>query len=87
MICVPHTKSLARVAEYGRPVTARTGPIPVTLAALLAITGIVWILQGIGYLPGSFMSGDPTWAYVGAALLVVAAALAIVAYRSRAASR
>jgi hypothetical protein len=54
------------------------------IAALLAVTGIVWILQGTGYLPGSFMSGDPTWAYIGAAVLVVAVVLAASAYRSRA---
>jgi len=53
------------------------------IAALLALTGVVWILQGIGLLPGSFMTGDPTWAYIGAALLVVAVFLAASVYVRR----
>jgi hypothetical protein len=43
-----------------------------TLLGVLAIlAGGVWILQGIGVLPGSFMSGDPTWAWIGAGTGVV----------------
>lgn len=53
------------------------------LAAVLGLTGMVWFLQGTGYLPGSFMTGDPTWAYIGAALLAVAAVMSMSAYRSR----
>ncbi len=51
------------------------------LAALLALTGIVWILQGIGVLPGSFMTGQIVWAVIGAALLPVSGALLWVARR------
>jgi hypothetical protein len=29
------------------------------LAILLVAGGIIWILQGINVLPGSFMTGDP----------------------------
>jgi len=53
------------------------------IAAVLGLTGIVWILQGIGYLPGSFMSGDPTWAYIGTVVLFGAILLAGSAYRRR----
>lgn len=41
------------------------------IGALVAIAGGVWLLQGIGVLPGSFMSGDPTWAWIGGGTLVV----------------
>ena len=34
------------------------------LALLVAAAGIVWLLQGINVLPGSFMTGDPFWATV-----------------------
>lgn len=51
------------------------------IAALLAVTGIVWILQGVGILPGSFMSGDITWTYIGSAVLIGAAVLAASALR------
>jgi len=55
-----------------------------TLAVLLDLTGIVWILQGIGVLPGSFMTGDITWAAIGAVLLFVSGLLLWSAYRPRA---
>jgi len=51
------------------------------LAVLLGLTGIVWILQGIGVLPGSFMTGQIVWAVIGAALLPVSAVLFWVARR------
>lgn len=35
-------------------------------AVLLALSGLVWILQGVGLLPGSYMTGDPQWAVNGA---------------------
>lgn len=35
------------------------------VAALLILTGVVWILQGIGVLPGSFMTGQIEWAVAG----------------------
>lgn len=34
--------------------------------ALLA--GLVWMGQGVGLIRGSFMSGDPLWAVIGAVL-------------------
>lgn len=53
------------------------------IAAVLGLTGILWILQGIGYLPGSFMTGDPTWAYIGTVVLFCAILLAGSAYPGR----
>ena len=40
------------------------------VGAVLALVGIVWILQGINVLPGSFMTGQIKWAYYGAIALV-----------------
>lgn len=45
------------------------------VAVLLIITGIVWILQGINILPGSFMTGNTHWTLAGIALLFAAGAL------------
>lgn len=42
----------------------------------LILIGGVWLLQGVGVLPGSFMTGQWFWAAVGAVCL--AAGLAIV---------
>ena len=32
---------------------------------VLDLTGVVWILQGFNVLPGSFMTGQMMWAYIG----------------------
>ena len=53
------------------------------LAVLFELTGWVWILQGIGVLPGSFMTGQAVWAVIGAILVTVAGALLIIVVRSR----
>lgn len=41
------------------------------IGALLVLVGVVWLLQGIGVLPGSFMTGQPRWALYGAVAVVV----------------
>jgi hypothetical protein len=46
------------------------------LAAVLAVVGVIWVGQGIGVIPGSFMTSDLRWAVAGAVLLVLAALLA-----------
>jgi hypothetical protein len=46
-------------------------------AGLLIVVGAVFVGQGLGILRGSsFMVGDPRWAVIGAALIVVGALLA-----------
>lgn len=51
------------------------------LGSLLALGGVVWILQGVNVLPGSFMTGDLRWAYRGAAALLVGIVLIIISFR------
>jgi hypothetical protein len=46
------------------------------IAAVLALAGLVWLGQGLGLIPGSFMTGSTTWAVIGAACLVVAGLIA-----------
>ena len=48
-----------------------------------AFIGTVWIFQGIGVLPGSFMTGQAKWAVIGAIVDVVAVALMVFARRGR----
>jgi hypothetical protein len=45
------------------------------VGALLALIGLVWIFQGVGVLPGSFMTGQTKWAVNGAITLVVGVAV------------
>lgn len=56
-------------------------------AALLALAGAVFLLQGIGLLEGSPMTGDRTWAIVGTVMLAAAVLLAWSGYRPRAPRR
>jgi hypothetical protein len=39
--------------------------VGVVVGLLLIVVGVVWILQGINLLPGSFMSGRPGCAVLG----------------------
>ena len=51
------------------------------LGVLLILIGIVWILQGINVLPGSFMTGQMQWAVYGAIAVVIGVALFIASGR------
>jgi hypothetical protein len=42
------------------------------VAGLAALVGLVWVLQGVGMLPGSFMTGDMLWAWLGLGLIGLA---------------
>jgi hypothetical protein len=48
---------------------------------LLALVGLVWILQGIGLLPGSFMSSQSQWAVIGIVMVVIGGGLLIYSNR------
>jgi hypothetical protein len=42
---------------------------------LLLLVGAVWIAQGLGWLPGSFMTGQREWAMYGALAAALGALL------------
>jgi hypothetical protein len=56
-------------------------PLTVIGIMLLAVGGI-WFLQGIGVLPGSFMTGQTKWAVIGAITVGVGGVMLVVARRS-----
>jgi len=47
----------------------------IVLAVLLFLMGGVWVGQGLGYIKGSFMTGDMKWFWIGVTLVVVALVL------------
>ena len=55
--------------------------VSVVVGLLLIAVGVIWILQGINVLPGSFMSGRPGYAVFG--LVVTIAGLVIVLRSAR----
>ena len=44
-------------------------------AVVLVAVGLVFTLQGVGMLPGSFMTGDRRWAAIGVVLILVGSSL------------
>ena len=53
----------------------------IIVGSLLLLVGAVWILQGVGILPGSFMTGQMKWAYAGMVAAVVGGGLLWAARR------
>jgi len=53
--------------------TGRTASTGIGVVALLV--GLLWIGQGLGYLPGSFMTGASEWFWIGLVVAVVGVVL------------
>jgi hypothetical protein len=51
------------------------------LVPLLVLVGGIFIGQGFGYIPGSFMTGSLSWAAVGIVMVVGGAGLLVAAAR------
>ena len=49
---------------------------------VLTAVGAVWFFQGIGVLPGSFMTGQTRWAIIGATTAAAGLILSIVSRRT-----
>jgi len=57
--------------------------ILVVVGVLLALMGVVWTLQGLGYVGGSVMSGVTLWAIVGPIVALVGLGLLVFGLRTR----
>ena len=49
------------------------------IGVLILLAGAVFAGQGLGYIPGSFMTNDVHWFWIGSAMIVVGLALGVVA--------
>ena len=56
-----------------------TRVVLLTLAVVMVVVGVLWTLQGLGYVQGSPMTGVRFWSLVGPVLAGLGVALAIVA--------
>ena len=54
------------------------------LGTMLVLTGIVWSLQGMNLLGGSFMTGQTRWLVIGLGAIVLGVVALVGARRSRA---
>ena len=55
--------------------------IALPLCLLLVIVGGVFLGQGVGLIPGSFMTGSATWAAIGGIMIVVGVGVLVTVAR------
>ncbi|HTX26447.1 MAG TPA: hypothetical protein VME19_05450 [Streptosporangiaceae bacterium] len=55
----------------------------VGVGLLVAVAGVIFTLQGVGVIGGSFMSGATSWAVAGPVIALAGLALATAALRRR----
>ena len=54
----------------------------VVIGVAAALAGIIWTLQGLGYVGGSFMSGVTVWAVIGPVVALAGLMLLVIAGRA-----
>jgi hypothetical protein len=54
-----------------------------SVAVLLVLIGAVFAGQGLGYIPGSVMTGDIKWFWIGLGMIVVGGALGAAGFVRR----
>ena len=57
--------------------------VMIGVGVIVLLLGAVWLLQGVGILPGSVMTGQSFWAIMGAILIVVGAVLCFFGLRRK----
>jgi len=55
----------------------------VIIGAVLSVVGVIWIGQGVGWIGGSFMTGEAVWAVIGAVAVLCGGSLVRGAIRLR----
>jgi hypothetical protein len=64
---------------------ART--VSIVLGVIAILLGGLWIGQGLNVIPGSFMTGNKMWFWIGLVLAIVGVALIVLGLRKRPVSR
>jgi hypothetical protein len=55
----------------------------IVVGILCVLIGGLWFLQGVGVVPGSFMSGSKLWLFIGLVVLLAGGALVRTGLRAR----
>ena len=55
----------------------------IVIGVVVLLIGAVFAGQGLGYIPGSVMTNDPKWFWIGSAMVVVGLAVGVAGYRAR----
>ena len=70
-----HCRYVGRVKRRGDRI------VVIVAGVILLLVGIVFGGQGLGLIPGSFMTGDRTWFYIGLVMAFVGLVLLLIAFR------
>ena len=64
--------------------TSRTPRIVLgAFGAVISLIGLIWTLQGLSVIPGSSMTGNKTWLYIGLICLAAGIVALIIAVRGQ----
>jgi hypothetical protein len=55
--------------------------VPVVLGIVALVVGGVWVGQGLNLIPGSFMTGNRMWFWIGLALVLLGLGLLLAGLR------
>ncbi len=78
---------LAAAGHQAVPVPLELVMFRIGLGAILGLVGLVWIGQGAGLIPGSFMTGQSLWLGLGIVCLLLGLALILAPLRRGAGPR
>lgn len=53
------------------------------IGVLILLAGAVFAGQGLGYIPGSLMTGDIHWFWIGSVMIVLGLALGVASFLGR----
>ena len=56
-------------------------PVLITIGVVVALAGVVFTLQGLGFIGGSAMTGSMLWAILGPIIAVVGIVLVVLGLR------
>ncbi len=56
-------------------------PVLITIGAIVAVMGVVFMFQGLGVIGGSAMTGSTLWAILGPIIAVVGIVLVVLGLR------
>lgn len=59
----------------------------VIVGVVIALMGVLWALQGLGIVLGSFMSNNPPWIAIGSVTAIIGAGLVLAGIRTGAPSK
>ena len=56
-------------------------PVLITIGVVVALAGVIFTLQGLGFIGGSEMTGSTLWAILGPVIAVVGVVLVVLGLR------